>query len=176
VTSSPFVIDYRGRFAFAAAPEAVWARIMAVDRFERWWGWLSELRVEGARADNGDLQAGSVLRGVVAPPLPYRMRLCVAIERCRPPSSIDAAVHGDLEGRAGLRLEPLFEGTCADVTWTIEMMQRPMRLAARVAHPVFRWGHDKVVDATVQSFTRVLERERQTVNPGGPPPFPRPGP
>jgi hypothetical protein len=176
VASSPFVIDYRGRFSFRAAPEAVWARIMTVDRFERWWGWLSELRVEGVRAHNGDLQEGCVLRGVVAPPLPYRMRLCVEIERCRPPCSIDATVHGDLEGRAALRLEPQPGGTRADVAWTIEMMQRSMRLAARVANPVLRWGHDKVVDSTVQSFTRVLEGDRRAVSPGGPPPSPRPGP
>jgi hypothetical protein len=38
------------------------------------------------------------------------------------------------------------------------MMQRPMRIAARVAHPILCWGHDRVVEATVQSFSRVLER------------------
>jgi hypothetical protein len=156
VARSPFVIDYWGRFSFRAAPDAVWARIMAVDRFEGWWGWLSEFQVEGCRADNGGLQAGSVLRGVVAPPLPYRMRLRVDIEHCRPPSRIDAAVHGDLEGRAALRLEARDDGTAAEVGWTIEMMQRPMRLAARVAHPVLRWGHDRVVESTVQSFARTL--------------------
>jgi hypothetical protein len=157
VASSPFVIDYRGRFSFAAAPDEVWARIMAVDRFERWWGWLSEFHVEGTRADNGDLRDGSVLWGIVSPPVPYRMRLCVEIERCRPPSSIDAAVHGDLEGQAALRLQSRPGGTCADVAWTIEMMQRPMRVAARVAHPVLEWGHDRVVAATVASFARVVE-------------------
>jgi hypothetical protein len=36
------------------------------------------------------------------------------------------------------------------------MMQRPMRVAARVASPVLRWGHDRVVDATVAGFRRHL--------------------
>jgi hypothetical protein len=36
------------------------------------------------------------------------------------------------------------------------MMQRPMRVAARVAPPVLRWGHDRVVDATVAGFRRHL--------------------
>ena len=36
------------------------------------------------------------------------------------------------------------------------MMQRPMRLAARVAHPVLRWGHDRVVEMTVNGFRRHL--------------------
>jgi hypothetical protein len=35
-------------------------------------------------------------------------------------------------------------------------MQRPMRIAARIAKPVLRWGHDRVVDATVDSFRRQL--------------------
>ena len=42
------------------------------------------------------------------------------------------------------------------MSWTIEMRQRPMRLAALVAHPLLRWGHDRVVDATVSSFRRHL--------------------
>jgi hypothetical protein len=36
------------------------------------------------------------------------------------------------------------------------MMQRPMRAAARVASPVLRWGHDRVVAATVSGFRRQL--------------------
>ncbi len=38
------------------------------------------------------------------------------------------------------------------------MMQRPMRLADRVAHPLLQWGHDRVVDVTVTGFRRHLER------------------
>ncbi len=158
VTGSPFVIDYRRWFSFGSGPDEVWSRLMSVDQFEAWWGWLSELQVEGSC--DGQLQPGSVLRGVVAPPLPYRMRLEVDIERCQRPSEIDAAVHGDLEGHAALRLEPMGGGTRAEVAWTIEMMQRPMRVAARVAHPVLQWGHDRVVETTVQSFARVLDDQR----------------
>ena len=40
----------------------------------------------------------------------------------------------------------------AHATWSIEMMQRPMRLAARIALPLLRWGHDRVVEATVDGF------------------------
>jgi len=37
------------------------------------------------------------------------------------------------------------------------MMQAPMRSVARFAHPLLRWGHDRVVDATVSSFRRQVE-------------------
>jgi len=32
-----------------------------------------------------------------------------------------------------------------------------MRSVARFAHPLLRWGHDRVVDATVASFRRQVE-------------------
>jgi hypothetical protein len=41
------------------------------------------------------------------------------------------------------------------------MKQRPMRLAARLASPLLRWGHDRVVEATVASFRRNLGRETE---------------
>jgi hypothetical protein len=108
------------------------------------------------RLDGGGLEAGTVLTGVVSPPLPYRMRIRVELERCIRPSLIDAAVHGDLEGRARLELAREGDGTLASAAWTIEMMQRPMRVAARFAYPMLRWGHDRVVDATVSALRRQL--------------------
>ena len=71
-----------------------------MERFESWWGWLTEFRVDGP-----GLQAGSVLRGVVVPPLPYRIRVQIELLECVRPERIDAAVHGDLEGRAQLLLD-----------------------------------------------------------------------
>jgi hypothetical protein len=44
-------------------------------------------------------------------------------------------------GRAHLVFEPDGGGTLATAAWTIEMMQLPMRVAARFAHPLLRWGH-----------------------------------
>ncbi|HZT66022.1 MAG TPA: SRPBCC family protein [Acidimicrobiales bacterium] len=162
--ASPYVIEYRDAFSFPLGPEDLWSAFERVERFERWWGWLSEFSLEG-----GALVSGAVLRGVVSPPLPYRMRLRVELEECERPHLIDAAVHGDLEGRAGLLLEPDETGTRAQVSWTIEMMQRPMRVAARMAPRVMRWGHDRVVETTVRGFRRhvVAEGRRARSEPGG---------
>ena len=149
--TSPYVIEYSGTYSFAVPPEEVWAAIEQVDRFEAWWSWLGDFRLEG-----GGLHEGAVLRGTVAPPLPYRMRLQVELCDCVRPCAIDAVVAGDLEGDAHLRLSPTPAGTDVAVAWTIEMMQRPMRVAARIGHPLLRWGHDRVVDMTVRSFRRQL--------------------
>ncbi len=149
---SPYVIDYRGHFAFDVAPAEIWSAIEHCERFENWWSWLREFRLEGP-----GLRAGSVMHGVVSPPVPYTMRIRVLLDRCTVPSRIDATVHGDLEGTARLVLEPTKEGTSAEVAWRIEMTQRTLRLAARFAHPLMRWGHDRVVDATVNGLRRHLD-------------------
>ncbi|HEY5026195.1 MAG TPA: hypothetical protein VII76_14565 [Acidimicrobiales bacterium] len=151
---SSAVIDYRGSFDFDVAPEVMWHSIEHAERFEGWWSWLAEFRLDGP-----GLVDGAVLHGVVSPPVPYAMRIRVVLDRCIAPSSIDATVHGDLEGDAHLVLEPTPRGTRAEVSWTVEMTQRAMRLAARVAHPVMRWGHDRVVEATVLSYRRHLADE-----------------
>jgi hypothetical protein len=152
VAASPYVIEYRGHFSFPVPPEEVWSAIKQVDRFEGWWGWLRDLRVEGPA-----LETGSVMTGVVAPPLPYRMGVRVALVNCIPFRRIDASVQGDIQGQARIVLEPVAKGTLANAEWTIEMRQRPMRAAARIAAPVLRWGHDRVVEATVVSFRRHLQ-------------------
>jgi carbon monoxide dehydrogenase subunit G len=145
------VFEYAGRFGFPVPPEQVWSALEQVDRFERWWGWLSELRVEGS-----GLVAGTVLHGVVAPPVPYRMRLRVVLVACDRPRSIEALVQGDLVGHARLELTPEGDGSRVSVAWTVEMMRPAMRVAARVGGPLLRWGHDRVVDATVAGFRRHL--------------------
>jgi hypothetical protein len=129
--------------------------MVQVNCFASWWGWLHEFSVEGK-----ELEPGSVLHGIVVPPLPYRMRLDVVIEECVPELRITALVHGDLEGSARLTFDGDDVETRAHATWTVEMMQRSMRLAATIAHPLLQWGHDRVVDATVDGFRRRLVSER----------------
>jgi hypothetical protein len=147
------VFNYRRGYHFDLGPEALWDRLEQLDRFESWWPWLTGFRVEG----NG-LATGSVLSGVVNPPVPYRMRLRIELIECSRPEAIDARVDGDLVGDAHLRLIPEGPGTRVEVAWTVEVMQPAMRLANRVARPVLQWGHDRVVEMTVAGFRRRIQR------------------
>ena len=157
VATRPSVIDFEDAFTFPIPPGEVWDYLERVDRFEDFLGWLTEFRLEG-----GGLRSGSVLHGVITPPLPYRMRLRVNLDECERPTRIVATVHGDLEGRARLSLAQDGDGTRVTAAWTIEMMQRSMRLASRVAPRLFRWGHDRVVDITVRGFRRHLVASHQS--------------
>jgi hypothetical protein len=149
------IIDYRGQFSFRMTPSEVWDAIEHTEQFEGWWPWLHEFSLDGPT-----LSPGAVLRGVVDPPIPYLMRLDVVLTRCDRPTELDANVHGDLEGPAQVRLLPSAGGTTAEVSWRLEMMQRPMRLASRFAHPLMQWGHDRVVEMTVSGFRRRVEAAR----------------
>jgi uncharacterized protein YndB with AHSA1/START domain len=151
VSTSPQTIDYKGSFTLPGSPEQIWSALARFDRYESWWSWLTDFHVEGA-----GLATGSVLHGTVAPPLPYRMRIEVTLVRCVPHRSIQASVAGDLQGTASLLLRSAGAETKTDVAWTIEMMQRRLRLVARVARPLLLWGHDRVVATTVARFRELL--------------------
>jgi hypothetical protein len=150
-TASPYVFEYAATFTFAATRERIWAVLERFEALAATWPWLRELRIDGT-----GLRRGTVVRGVVDPPVPYEMRLAVVLDDCERARCIDASVHGDLEGCAHIALDGDDAETRANVFWTIEMTQRPMRIAARVAPRLLRWGHDRVVAATVNGLRRHL--------------------
>lgn len=147
------VISYRHVYRFDLEPHRLWERIQEFDQFEHWWPWLSDLRVEGT-----GLARGTVLHGVVTPPLPYRMEIEVELIDTQPARSIDAVVGGDLVGEAQIRMRPEDGQTWAEVAWAVEMKQPVMRLADRLTHPLLQWGHDRVVEITVAGFASRIER------------------
>ena len=147
MAGSPYVIEYNAAFSLPCPPAEVGSAMGQFERYESWWGWLKQFRVEGF-----GLETGSVLHGVVQPAVPYRLAVRIELLECVRPQRIEAGVHGDLEGGARMQLEPEGEGARASVSSTIEVMQLPMRLAARVAPRLLGWAHDRVVDATVTSF------------------------
>lgn len=152
-------IDYQASFSFPVPPPRMWSIIEQFDLFESWWAWLA-----GFRADHAGLVGGNVLHGTVVPPVPYRLRLEVQLERCERPSLIEATIGGDLVGRASVRLAAAGDGTRADVAWSLHMHSAPLRVAAHVAYPLMCWGHDRVVEMAVAGFRRqALPRMTQTL-------------
>lgn len=143
------LVTYQHGYGFDLAPDRLWDRLEEVDQFERWWPWLTDFGIEG-----DGLSVGSVLHGVVTPPLPYRMQLRVQLVKCERPNAIDAIISGDLSGDGCIRFRPDGAGTWAEVGWSVEMRQPAMRLASRIGHPVLQWGHDRVVEMTVAGFRR----------------------
>ena len=142
-------VDYRGAFWFPVVPVVLWDTVEQLDRFPAWWSWLQDFRPDG-----DGLAPGTVLHGTVVPPVPYRLRLEVHLRHCERPRLLEASVEGDLRGYATVELAPLRDGTQVDAAWSLDFVSAPLRLASRVAYPVMRWGHDRVVDMAVSGFRR----------------------
>ena len=140
-------IDYRGAFWFPVGPDDLWETIERFDRFESWWEWLRDF---GADADT--LVAGNVLHATVVPPVPWRLRMDIGLAGARRPDVVEAAIGGDVSGTAVIRLEPVDDGTLVTAVWSLDMRSRSLRIAARVASPLMRWGHDRVVELAVAGF------------------------
>jgi hypothetical protein len=153
-TASAYVIGYQGCFHLPAPPMSVWSVLEDLDGFADKAAWLAKLDIDGC-----GLRDGSVVRATIATPLPYQIRVRLELDSCSRGRQIDARVEGDLHGFARLCLVAEAGGTLADLAWTIEIRQPLMRATARVAHPVVRWGHDVVADATVRSFADYLVGE-----------------
>jgi uncharacterized protein YndB with AHSA1/START domain len=147
------VIDFAGTFDLPLAPEVVWDLVADPANFEQWWPWLSELS-----ADEGGLATGAVWRGVVAPPVPWRLRLEVHFLACERPWRVDARVGGDCSGPASLQLHPAGAKTRAALRWSLEMHPRALRVANRLARPLLLAGHDALVRAALGGFTAALGR------------------
>jgi len=127
--------------------QQVWDAIERFDSYPLWWSWLAEFHAEG-----DGLGAGLVMAGRVEPPVPYPFHLTVTVVDCTPPYALSARVDGDVTGSASIRLDESSGQTCVACTWTLRMVSRSLRLGARLAPPVMRWGHDRVVERTVRSF------------------------
>lgn len=138
------VIDFHHRFRLPAPPERVWAYLDDFEHYGERWSWLKDVRVDG-----DGLHAGSVIHAVIKPPLPYRVHLDVVLTRCLPSRRVDALVEGDLMGHSRVLLAPENGATRADVAWTVEVRNLPIRLMMRFARPVVLWAHDWVVDAAI---------------------------
>ena len=95
-------VEYQASFWFPVTPPQMWATIELFDLFESWWAWLADFR-----ADDGGLVPGNVLHGTVIPPVPYRLRLDVRLQRCDRPRLIEAMIGGQATAPA-----PRWPGRC----------------------------------------------------------------
>lgn len=145
MSPAPFVFDRI--WVFEATPADVWALLGSTDEYRRWWPWLASLDVDG-------LREGAVARCVVRPPLPYRLRFDVRLDRVESGRLIEGTVTGDLRGPARLELSPAPRGCEARLGWRVEVASPFLARLARFGRPVMQWGHDLVVDMGVRQFRR----------------------
>jgi uncharacterized protein YndB with AHSA1/START domain len=147
---APFQFDRT--WAFPTPVERLWEAVSDTRRFPSWFPWLD--------ADHlGPLEAGTVARFRVSPPLPYRLHLEVAVQRVEPGRLVEALVGGDVAGPARLDVAADGDGSTARLSWTLQVRRPMLVLAERVARPVMLWGHDTVVDQGVRRFGAAIDAD-----------------
>lgn len=138
---------------FKLTPSELWGEITELDRFERWWSWLSDLEL----SPPGDLAEGSILTFAIVSPLPYRMNCRVEFTKVIPEELIETRVTGDLQGWANLELAAIDPGAIVVLSWELEPTQTPLRILVRAARPLIVRTKDWAIDIALGAFRRNVE-------------------
>lgn len=150
------------RTPLGADPDVVWRALEQVDRYRAWWPWLRAF-------DGRSLATGQRWSCSVQPPLPYRVRFTIDLVEVVAASHVRATVGGDVAGVARLDLVPTATGTDLLLTAELSAANRWLRHVERWAHPVARFGHDRIIDRALGQLAHRVD------GPGDGPGRPSPG-
>ena len=132
-------------FAFPVGSADLWTALTSVDRYRSWWPWLR-------RFDGESFVAGARWRCAVRAPLGYPVRFDVVLEDVVAGRSAAAVVTGDIAGHARLDMEADGGGSQLRLVSTLTSERWLLRALARLAPPVARFGHDRLLDKGVRQF------------------------
>lgn len=131
--------------AFAPAPERLWRLLSATDRYRSWWPWLREF-------DGAGLTGDSVWTCAVRAPLGYLVRFQVTLHDVEFPHFVAATISGDIEGTARIEVTPNGTGSTLRLTTRLSPTRPLLRSLTRIAPPVARWCHDRVLRSGIHRF------------------------
>lgn len=132
-------------YRFDVAVDALWDAVRRVHEYRRWWPWLQEL-------DGGGFDVGDRWDCTVSPPLPYRLRFTIELTHAEPPTRLCGRVSGDIVGEATLVLRATPAGCEAQLRSVLSPGAGSLRVVARVAPWLARYGHDWVLDNGFEQF------------------------
>jgi hypothetical protein len=137
------------------APGAVWAALEDTAAYRGWWPWL------GAFDAASGLTEGARWRATIRAPLPYTVAFDLDLHGVDPVGHVvQAAVSGDLDGRAAVRLAPEAAGTRLAMSWHLTPVRSFLKVLDATARPLARWGHDTVMRRSVEAFVAAVEQTR----------------
>ena len=151
--SSPFDVSYAGSHRFGASAEELWGELRRVDRFEEWWPWMKDVRLQGEA-----LMPGSVISFGIDPPVPFKMIISVAVTDSQAPAWLEGDVSGDLSGRARLELIDEADHAVCHVSWDVEIANAGIRRVISVARPILLWAQRWAVEIALHGFRSHLSK------------------
>lgn len=147
MVDSPYVVHHEGVEYFSLGPAELWREMTDLHRFEQWWSWLRDLRLEP-----DEVATGSSLTFTVVSPLPHRVKFEVDFTEVVPEELIRATVAGDLRGVASVELEAHDGGSKLTLTFDLEPTFTPLRVLVRVARPFIVWTKNWAISMALKAF------------------------
>lgn len=135
---------------FDVGVDALWSAVTSVDRYQRWWPWLTEL-------DAPSFEAGARWHCEVRAPLRYRVRFDLLLDEVDPIGDARrarATVTGDIDGTATLAARAVERGSELELVATLAPTGAALRRFTHVARPLAAWSHDWVLDTGLRQFGR----------------------
>ena len=137
------------RYSFHVDVDELWTALADVDRFPRVWPWMRHFDARG-------LTAGDTWSCIVRPPLPYSVRVVIALQQVVDRSHVSATIGGDIVGSARIDLEPTQDGSAIRLRCSLAPSGRMLGMLAIVLRPVVSRGHDWVLDTGAAQFAAGL--------------------
>jgi hypothetical protein len=129
--------------------DELWRAISATGSYREWWSWLD-------RFDAVPIEPGAHTEAVITAPLPYDLRLRLAVTEVEEPVLVRVAITGDLSGHASLHLDDGIDGktpgTSVRLVCDAQPLTPALRALDRMAHPLLVWGHRVVADRALAAF------------------------
>lgn len=130
----------------AAPPPEVWADVVDVAAYRRWWPWL---RVDGPRR----VLTGQTLSVSIPSPFGYRLRVELTPVEVAEARSVAMAVAGDLRGIGALTVTSAGPGASeVEITWDVEIVRPVLRVVGFLGRPLLEWGHRRVMARAVRGY------------------------
>jgi hypothetical protein len=136
-------------FTFPAPLGTVWEALQRTDRYPSWWPWLTEFEAEG-------LHPGATWRCAVRSPLHTTLRFRLLIDTATEPL-VAARLDGDLAGTARITLRAAgARATRLRLEARVRACAAPVAALTRLAPPLARWSHDRIVATGARQFAAAL--------------------
>ena len=142
-------------WSIPAPIDRVWRELMHPDDWPAWWRGVERVRLLRPAAGLDDV--GAVREYTWRSRLPYRLTFTIETTRVEPLRIVEGRASGELEGLGCWQFTDRGTTTHVRYDWRVRASKPWMRWLSPVAHPLFEWNHDVVMEWGRQGLLRRLE-------------------
>lgn len=138
---------------FDAPLDKVWAEIRNMDAWPEWWKYVKSVEIIKNGNEN---DIGSVRRITWTTALPYELTFDSELVSVDFQKRMEGIAYGELTGVGIWTFTADENSTHVRYDWIVETTKKWMNLFSPIAKPLFKWNHDKVMDAGFEGLQQRL--------------------